>query len=48
MLPNRYPTYSLTLPIANQKVKYRPYTVPEETKILTAMESKDSAVTPLS
>lgn len=45
MLPSRYPTYSLTLPLANKKVKYRPYTIPEEAKLMTVMELNDPDTT---
>ena len=35
------PTYELTLPSSNRKVKYRPFLVKEEKILLIAMESED-------
>ena len=35
------PTYELTLPSSNKKVKYRPFLVKEEKILLVAMESED-------
>ena len=35
------PTYDLTLPSSNRKVKYRPFLVKEEKILLIAMESED-------
>ena len=36
------PTYELTLPLSNKKVKYRPFTVKEQRNLLMAMEANDS------
>ena len=36
------PTYELTLPSSNRKIKYRPYLVKEEKILILAMESQDS------
>ena len=35
------PTYELTLPSSNRKVKYRPFLVKEEKILLIAMETED-------
>jgi hypothetical protein len=35
------PTYELTLPIKNEKVKYRPFTVKEQKILMIALESDD-------
>ena len=36
------PTYELTLPSSNRKIKYRPFLVKEEKILILAMESQDS------
>ena len=36
------PTYELTLPSSNRKIKYRPFLVKEEKILIIAMESQDS------
>ena len=36
------PTYELTLPSNNKKVKYRPFLVREEKILILALESNDS------
>ena len=36
------PTYELTLPSSNKKIKYRPFLVKEEKILIIAMESQDS------
>ena len=36
------PTYELTLPSNNKKVKYRPFLVKEEKILILAMESEDT------
>jgi len=36
------PTYELTLPLSNKRVKYRPFTVKEQRNLLMAMEANDS------
>ena len=36
------PTYELTLPSSNKKIKYRPFLVKEETILIIAMESQDT------
>lgn len=42
MLPKvEVPTYELTLPSTDQKIKYRPFLVKEEKLLLLAMESKN-------
>ena len=35
------PTYELTLPSSNRKIKYRPFLVKEEKILIIAMESQD-------
>jgi len=37
------PIYELTLPIKNEKVKYRPFTVKEQKILMIALESEDAA-----
>ena len=42
MLPkNDLPMYELTLPIANKKIKYRPFVVKEEKNLLIAMQDSN-------
>ena len=36
------PTYELTLPSSNRKIKYRPFLVKEEKVLIIAMESQDT------
>ena len=36
------PTYELTLPSSNKKIKYRPFLVKEEKILIIAMESQDT------
>ena len=36
------PTYELTLPSSDKKIKYRPFLVKEEKILIIAMESQDS------
>ena len=36
------PTYQLTLPSSNRKIKYRPFLVKEEKVLIVAMESEDT------
>ena len=36
------PTYELTLPSSNRKIKYRPFLVKEEKILILAMESQDT------
>ena len=36
------PTYELTLPSSNRKIKYRPFLVKEEKILIIAMESQDT------
>lgn len=36
------PTYELTLPLSNKRVKYRPFTVKEQRNLLMAMEANES------
>ena len=36
------PTYELTLPSSNRKIKYRPFLVKEEKILIIAMESEDT------
>lgn len=44
MLPKvEVPTYELTLPSIDQKIKYRPFLVKEEKLLLLAMESKNES-----
>lgn len=40
-LPNRYTTYTCTLPTSDKQIKFRPYTGAEEYKLLTSMELND-------
>ena len=35
------PTYGLTIPSSNKKIKYRPFLVKEEKILIIAMESQD-------
>ena len=43
MLPKiDVPTYELTLPLSNKKVKYRPFLVKEQKNLLMAMEAKEA------
>ena len=39
---NSTPTYELTLPSSNKKIKYRPFLVKEEKILIIAMESQDT------
>ena len=36
------PTYELTLPSSNKKIKFRPFLVKEEKILILAMESQDT------
>ena len=36
------PTYELTLPSSDKKIKFRPFLVKEEKVLILAMESQDS------
>lgn len=36
------PTYEITLPISNKKIKFRPFTVKEQRNLLMAMESDET------
>lgn len=43
-IPNKYPTYFVTIPSTGEKIKIRPYNIAEEKKMLIAIQSDDIEV----